>query len=263
MTIIILMGLIVAGLLTSSAILYFTLLSPAAQERLKLGRQARLDYEHARGTAHLQMMRSAHARHLRAYQFCQDALENERRQQAAIHIKRDTDLWRALESHLLQTRLEEIPGIGPMLAAQLQQYAQMGRGLPSLRSASGRVPGIGYARQAAINAWVDSIEANKRTLLSGDFPGKVEIEKQAAAGLEAVGTRIGRLSAEESVQAARLDRLQCEINTLANVTPNTFYLALRGSAPDAEAVGRYLNGVFAAWEPVPDWFKECVEEAQS
>jgi hypothetical protein len=53
--------------------------------------------------------------------------------------------------------------------------------------------------------------------------------------------------------------LQAEIESLAQVTSNAFYRALQSPDNFSEAVEHYLRGVFAEWEPVPDWFREIVE----
>ena len=148
--------IILMGLLLVSGALYFAVLSPTAQERIKYQRQAKLDFRNARGSVHLKLMREATDWHLQAQRRCRSTLDEAKKRQADAQARHDRELRQALEAQILQTRLREIPGIGPTLAAQLQWYAQNDKGLSSLRFASIHVSGIGDARQAAIDAWVTS-----------------------------------------------------------------------------------------------------------
>jgi len=252
--IIVLIGLFAAICVVS----YLLALSPAAQKRNKLNKQAKLDFKSARGAVHLELMREANKRNLQELHRCRSALDGARKRKADIEARRDHELRRTLEAHILQTRLREIPGIGQALAGQLQYLAQANGGLHALRLASGRVYGIGETRQASIDIWVAACEAQMPTLLAGEFPGKADIQRKATTDLAAVGVEIDKLTAQANAITARLDRLRVEIEPLAQITPAAFYRTLCGSESLPESVERYLRGAFAEWEPVPEWFKEIV-----
>jgi hypothetical protein len=255
--------IVLASLLILFVVLYLALISPAAQRRNKLRRQAKLDFKSARGAVHLELMREANNRNLQELHRCRSALDGARRRRADIEARRDHELRRTLEAHILQTRLREIPGIGQALAGQLQYLGQANGGLQALRLASGRVYGIGETRQAAIDIWVATCEAQMPILLAGEFPGKADIRGKATTDLAAVGAEIDKLTAQANAITARLDRLRVEIEPLGQVTSAAFYRALSGSESLPENVERYLRGAFAEWEPVPEWFKEIVGGASA
>jgi len=252
--IIVLIGLFAAICVVS----YLLALSPAAQKRNKLNKQAKLDFKSARGTVHLELMREANRRNLQELDRCRAALDGARRRQADIEARRDHELRQTLEAYILQTRLREIPGIGQALAEQLRFLAQRDGGLRALRSASNRVYGIGETRQAAIDLWVAGCETQMPILLTGDFPGKADAQKRYTTALATSSAETGKLTAQVKMISTRLDRLRIEIEPLAQVTPAAFYRALSGSESLPENAERYLRGAFAEWEPVPEWFKEIV-----
>jgi hypothetical protein len=45
---------------------------------------------------------------------------------------------------------------------------------------------------------------------------------------------------------------------LSKVTPKHFERAALGSTDHMAEVDRFLTGAFAAWEPLPAWFKEAI-----
>lgn len=255
----ILILIVTAVLLVVFVVLYLTVISPAAQARNKLRRQARLDFQNARGTVHLKLMREAYDRHSQAHTQCQLSLDKAKRRKADVEARQGSELRKALEAHILQTRLREIAGIGETLAGQLRWHAQTHEGLDSLCAASQHVPGIGPTRQAAIDSWVTRYRMQMPALLTTEFPGKAAIVQKTTAELAEIGGGIEKLTAEEAVIAARLDRLRAEREPLERVTSATFYRAIRNPGSMPEDAERYLRGAFAEWEPVPDWFKDIVQ----
>lgn len=255
------LALLIIGGMVAGILLYLAVLSPAAQERARLRAQARLDYHSARGTAHLKMMRDAHEQYTRKYGRCQTALTAAQQQKSSIKSGGDQELQSTLETHILRTRLREIPTIGPALAEQLRLYAEGHGGLQSLSYASRYVTGIGDARQTAIDAWVSNYEKQKAALLAGDFPGKAEVLTRTAAQLAAVEAEITSLTKQEVALTEQLHRLRTEIAALESVSYNDFVRALQGPPAASDALDRYLRGVFPEWEPMPEWFKEIVEGA--
>lgn len=85
----ILIVIVQAGLLVICGVLYFAVLSPAAQERIKLRRQAKLDFRNARGAVHLKLMREANNRILQAQRHCRSSLDEARKRQTDIEARQD------------------------------------------------------------------------------------------------------------------------------------------------------------------------------
>lgn len=262
----ILIGIVMALILIMSLlvvffILYWVALSPAAQKRNKLYQQARLDYRTARGGAHLKLMLDAYERLSRSHKECQSALDKANRHRSDVEARRDRELRTALETHIVQTRLREIPGVGQILAEQLRQHVQNHGGLDSLRKASQDVPGIGPSRQASIDHWVASQKAQMSAMLMADFPGKATIVQKAEAELAGANAEINKKTAELAALATRRDRLKAESAPLKQVAPADLYQALQNPEIAPKNVELYLRGIFAEWEPMPDWFKEIMEGA--
>lgn len=225
--------------------------------------QAWFDYQSARGTAHLKLMRTARDRELQALKQCQSALTQATQRKANWGVERERKMRSALETYIITNRLGEIRGIGENLAWNLKAYALKHGGLVALRRASGNVSGIGPARQAAIDAWVTEYMTRMPFLLADDFPGKTEILEASREELPALSRLVEELTAMEAAIKERLDRLQAEMKPFDGVTPETFHRALQNPEALSDDLERYLLGVFAEWEPVPDWFKDIVEGASN
>ena len=248
-TILILIAL--GSLLLLLLTLYLVLLSPSAQERRTLGRQAGLDFRNARGTAHLKLMRDARRQLSQAQTQCQASLDRAKKRRAECEASRDRKLRVALDEYTLKHRLREISGIGENLAWSLEYYAKQHGGISALRRAEGNISGIGPARQAAIEFWVAAYQSQVPKLLAEPFPGKAEIEQAVAKELGAMSEEIEKLTAEHAAITAKLDRLRTEIEPLERVRRKSLYEALRNPGAVSEDLERYLRGVFGEWEPVP------------
>lgn len=252
-----------AGLLFILAALALRVGHSPVQERVTLQDQARFDYQSARGTAHLKLMRAARDRELQALKQCQSALTQATRRKANWGVEHDRKMRSALEEYILINSLDEIRGIGENLALDLAAYARKHGGLAALRRASGNVSGIGPARQSAIDAWVTGYLTQMPVLLAGDFPGKTEILQASREEFAALSREVEELTAREAVITKKLDRLRAEMKPFDWVTLETFYRALQNPEAPSDDLERYLLGVFAEWEPVPDWFKDIVEGASN
>ncbi len=253
-----LIALVAVGVFVLLGILYLLVLCPPAQRRFQLRRQALSDYHNARGSIHLKMMREAFTQHEKTQKRCRSALEATRLQKANIEKEQEEELRRILEAHILNKRLLQIRGLNSTLTDILYTLAQGGEGLRSLHTASRYVRGIGPVRQAAIDDW---LTRQFPVLLAGDFPGKAAVLAKRSATLRSLEKDIDQLAIEGAVVKAKLDRLQSEIDILQRVDWRAFYHALRDPLCVEEGVEHYLRGVFAVWEPAPDWFREIVEGA--
>jgi hypothetical protein len=46
---------------------------------------------------------------------------------------------------------------------------------------------------------------------------------------------------------------------LSVVSPRDFEIALADPAANDDKINDYLRGIFASWEPIPDWFAKVLE----
>lgn len=229
--------------------------------RRALRRQAKQDYQRARGTAHQQMLDEARTR----VQAQLTHRVRERRQAEQTYNRqvqaRDQALTRTLVRNLVEAELGSVPGIGPVLKSKIIRRVFRGR-LRDLHEAY-RLEGIGSQRQREISRWVRRVEGQLPHRIQEDFTGKAQI---LAAYREDLAKRRRQVDAMQQ-RITELQALDAQIDAvledLAAVTWEDFHKALSDPSGPSEAVQRYIVGVFAAWEPMPEWFQHAVsvEEA--
>jgi hypothetical protein len=251
------------GVLALVALLYFLVFSPSAQETRNLRRRAKHDFETAPGAVHLRMMRPAHTAYAQRQRQIRHRLATADKRRARLAGARERELRAALEDAILRTGLSQIPGIGAGLRSDLYRFARKRGGLAALPHAASHVSGIGPVRQATINGWLAHVHENMSTYLAEDFPGKDAILARYAGELPALEREVSQLTADDREITPRLERLEAAMGPLLQVKPGTLYAAMRHPEPYTEDVAVYLRGVYAEWEPAPDWFTEVVEGAGS
>jgi len=122
-------------------VIYLAFLWPPEVKRRALMRQARQDYEEARGTAHRHLLQDALRRAL------ESQAENRatRRLQAnkldILQLDHSAALKTRLSEYIIQTRLQQVPGVGQKLKQQIIRSVFRGR-LSDLNYAKS-VPGVG------------------------------------------------------------------------------------------------------------------------
>lgn len=240
--------------------IYLIWISPTAQRRMHLHRRAAHDYDNARGTQHLKLLRHALDANLQKHRLCQVELDAVRKDKNKVEAKTMGEWQHALIEHLLKTRLQEIRGIGPALSGILYAYAHGQGNLTSLRLASKNIQGIGPSRQADIDAWVARYEAAIPTLVANDFPGKQEIQARYTGHITALSAKIDRLETKKKTVLAEIERIRAAIATLNKVNKHSFLQTLQGTHKMPDEVEQYLRGAFPEWEPVPDWFANLIKE---
>jgi hypothetical protein len=239
----------------------FYALNPQIKQRKALQRLAHQDYQNARGTAHLKLLQQGRNRlqsrlvevekKIKAGQKTLDMLAKQEREQLKL----------ALERHIVQTYLN-IPGIGARLRDSLIYLVNQGR-LHDLTRASLMIKGIGEARQAAINAWLRQWEERIPELLEKDFPEKNKIVKDIASRREKAQAEMSEASIEKEALTGLLYPVDKEILRLKRVKVKHFSHAMLGPGETNYDLNHYIQGVFAEWEPMPEWFKQMLslEEA--
>jgi len=175
----------------------------------------------------------------------------------AIQVQaRDQALTRTLVKDLVEAELGAVPGIGPVLKSKIIRHVFRGR-LRDLHHAH-RLEGIGSRRQREISQWVHRVEGQLPQLLQEDFTGKAQI---MAAYREDLAERRHQLDAMQQ-QIAELQTLEAQIDAVLEalnaVTWEDFHRALLDPSGPSEAVQQYMVGVFAPWEPMPNWFRHAL-----
>lgn len=219
--------------------------------QLDTRRQAKADYEQARGTAHKLLLQDAKKILIQSKKKIEDKLKESKTRQSLLNAKRQSTLLQALETHLARTRLQEVPGIGEQRQSAILQIAFKGS-LSDLKYA-GQVPGIGEQTQRAINQWVDAIKRQIPQLLQEDFPGKHKIELKHQQQMQEMTKAISEYSRKKQRFEMYLRRIDIELAWLESVKIKDFKQALKTNQ-STEKLDRYIQGVFAEWEAVPDWF---------
>jgi hypothetical protein len=228
--------------------------------RLTLRRRARRAFERARGTLHVEMLRRTQEQLDAEWHAGHAALVEAQSARQRVQAERDEILIVLLSRALVHTRLDEVSGIDGATKARIIRDVFDGH-LEDLRSAQW-VIGLGEERQRAINDWVLDCRRRFPELLTEDFPGRREVVARFRPRLDALETRVRALQAQLDELVALRESVGEALTRLWRVTLDDFVAALRdpsdGRARAAVAV--YERGVFAEWEPPPEWFrKACMQ----
>lgn len=239
-------------------LLAIVLALPSILRQSRLASRARRDHQRARGTQHLRQIRDS----LKVLNRRRDSLDQERQRLRGtlgrLEQERTNKLASALCRHIVETQLTQIDGIGPKLRDRLIRSSFDGT-LRSLRSAY-RVSGVGQQKQWAIERWVEYKEQELPHLMTQDFPNKTTItdeydrqERELRKNLQEIEERVESMSRLASLATAEAERL-------SEVTVAHFRRAYAQDREASEAVGKYLQGAFPEWAPMPSWFKTLLSE---
>ncbi|MCC6170288.1 MAG: hypothetical protein IT329_23920 [Caldilineaceae bacterium] len=227
------------------------------KQRKAIRRQAQLDYERARGSAHRKLLEETR-RQLEQKQAQIDAeMQRIRQQLQALEAQYQADLRTALELHFVRDRFDQVPGIGSALKARILS-ATNARRLADLAAAD-TVVGVGESRMAAITAWIADARRQMPTLLAQPFPGRGPIDQRFHEQKSSLQHALAQCQTRSASLHRRMAALDQHLNALKTVTPQTFVEAASGSQTAQQAALHYTAGLFAEWEPVPGWFREIVE----
>ena len=226
----------------------------ALWQRLTRRHRARRAFAEARGSLHVPMLREAQERLEQDLRSCSDALAAVEKACSRIQAARDEELVAALSHHLVLTRLAEVSGIGMKDHADILREV-FDRNLEDLRSAHW-VLGLSEGRQRAINDWILLYRRQFPRLLQEDFPGRGEVLARYRRPLAELDAQIAELRAERDEVLRLRECVGAALARLWTVTADDFAKAMRdpADASAADAVSCYERGVYALWEPMPDWF---------
>ncbi len=225
----------------------------------KLRQQAGIDYQQARGTAHKVLLQKARTSLVRQRTAYMDSIQTAQKETLRLKTIRDQKLKDALVHYLVHERLTDIPGIGASRKADILRNIYKGQ-LMDLHRAH-LLPGIGEQTQAAINEWVRNQQINLSRLLQENFPGRQPIDSWYHHTL---------LAKEQEVATARkhlvpiekhIDVIETKLLWLEKISKNDFYKALKNPDTASPELNDYIQGVFGEWEPVPQWFRDGLAQA--
>ncbi|MBN1315755.1 MAG: hypothetical protein JXA42_09815 [Anaerolineales bacterium] len=237
---------------------YFIFFSPSARQNWAIRKQAKLDYENARGTAHLEMLKDAQRRIEKETKQQRKYLTAERNKLSKIVQERNTKLRRILERHIAYTYLDQVHGVGPVLKDRILK-AVFRNSIKDLRRAS-IVQGVGEEKQWAINNWIRTYEVRIPTLLEGPFPGKESIVKQYTQSIGNARTAIESIQKRIAELEITRDQISGAIEPLQEIKVKDFIRALQQPSSKSEEIDYFFRGVFAEWEPIPDWFMNVIAQ---
>ena len=231
---------------------------PSMLRQFKIFSRARSDYRLARGTIHLRQIRDCLKvlnKNIKNLEKEKQKLENSIQK---LNQKRSEKLLNALSRHLVETRLTEVEGIGPILKERMINECFDGT-LGSLRRAY-NLEGIGNKKLQAISRWVDELELEIPHLLKHDFPNKRNIidecenkERKLKEQLIEIEEKIAPMNEIKKKASAEKDRLSM-------VGILHFIKSYQLNVEASELVNHYLEGAFPEWEPMPVWFRTLISE---
>lgn len=224
------------------------------QVKREMQMQAGQLYTTARGTQHKTFLQDGQDRVQARLKSLKQQLDNQADKLdrfKSARKKKIEDYWAV---KIVNSRLMEVPGIGPTRRYQLMEHFD--GTLDSLFGADKLVNGIGHQTAYVLNNWIIDREEEIEGLIMQPFAGRAELiaddEKEIAA-LEK-----SRKSLKK--QVTRFEKLATEIKhaiePLEKVSKERFVAAYLGQEAWAND---YVQGVFAEWEPVPDWFQEMMQ----
>ncbi len=231
------------------------------KKKQALKRLAHIEYENARGTAQLKILLVAEKslkikldRTNREIQTAKDSIDQ-------IEKKRSIKLKEAIEREIVINHLTEVHGIGNVLANAIIRKVFRGH-IADLRRSSMIVTGIGENKQKSINYWIVQYEKKIPIMLGSDFPGKKEIIANIQQEIIEIKNNIEVLISLRERLNPMIMKSQNVISQLKKVSEEDFILSFLSSSINNENLDSYQRGVFAVWEPVPDWFTDILKESQ-
>lgn len=228
------------------------------QQKAAIVRQARLDYEHARGYVHHQILEKARIRLEMQLNQTQENIKRWNQKVRTLEEQRQQELIQQLEYHLIHDRLDEVAGIGSALKHRILTTLHARR-LHDLQRAH-LVSGVGQNRQYDINQWIRRYTQRLPQMVNEPFPGRDTILKTYQSQIAEAQRALAEQRTQQTVLAQKLALIEPHYAWLHAIDAKTFERAALGLSADMAELARYTVGLFAEWEPIPAWFKEIADE---
>ena len=219
----------------------------------KLKQFAVEEYKKSRGTIHRQLLEGAARqinRQLDEYQHQIYAAEKQKEQ--CLQAAEETMRIEAAQS-LSDTLRKEVPGVDDAMVNLILRAVSSGDLREINRSIS--FLQLGQTRQASVIRWVEQYSTRIPYLVRQNFPGKEAILRGCQQTTRALDSLIQTATDSQDPLRERLIPINCELSWLKEVRVADFIQAYQDPDFDRwDEVDRYLKGVFAEWEPIPNWF---------
>lgn len=227
------------------------------KQRASLRKQARIDYEQARGSSHQRILAEARKRIERRKKELEQRVDDLQRQLDELNVAYQAELKRELELHIINTRFQEVEGIGSSLRTRIFNTLHP-TCFADLHYAS-TVPGVGEGRMTAIMSWINNYNQQMCQLLAKPFPGSDVIERRYSDRKSTL--QVGREQTQKALVNTRqqITEIDHQLSWLKVISPNTYIDAARGNVNAQAQIERHIIGVFPEWKPIPTWFKEIID----
>lgn len=233
-----------------------------SKKRLQLLRKlAQEEFESARGTAHLHLLKSSQLNIQGKLKRVRRDIEVAKGELTLIKSKENGELTFCLEKYLVTNRLKEVPGIGVNLS-QAIAHSVFRKDIRDLYNAYSIVPGIGPNKQQTINLWVTNYFYKLPILLIEPFPGKDAIMKKWKQTRKETQIELEHLLTQQKELEGTLSQVAEIISQLQVIREEDFLNALLNPQSTDFRIEYYQRGVFAEWEPIPEWFKKILAESE-
>lgn len=228
--------------------------------KLQLRELVKQEYEQARGTSHKRLLHAAKISFERKIQLLSQDINSARQQKEAINQNYRQSLEKTLVKIIVHEHLEDVPGIGAQRKVQILQHVF--KGSLSDLSRAYLLQGVGQQTQQALNAWVASYQRDLPQLLKGNFEGRAEIDQWYQPQIEKAEQQLTNLLQQQKTLGEKVDRIAEELKWLDAITQKDFYNALKNPEHSTANLNKYVRGVFGEWEPMPDWFREAIDNVE-
>jgi len=222
---------------------------------------AALEYEQARGKQHLALLESAQQNLSIKIRDLREKIKQLEEKRLQIENSTHDELKKELERYIVSTKIFEVSGIGQTLGKSIIRHIYKSS-ITDLRYAS-RLQGIGENKQYAINTWIRKYEREIPKLMKQDFPGKKQLLLVSAKKIFVLNEEICKLSFRRKYLEEKLTTINPWIDKLRKISKKDFINARLNNQNNLDEIDLFTNGVFGEWEPMPEWFKDVLNEVNN
>ena len=226
--------------------------------RLRLLSNYRKEYLSTRGAHHLSIIKSALPNLEHKKKQLKSKITQKQSVLDQILFKQQSDFEQHLAEQIVEKKLINVPGIGKILRDDIITYCFDGT-VSSLLEAN-RLRGIGPEKYLNIYVFADDVELDISKKITTRFPGRANIEAKYETRIKTLRNIISKLSSE----LRPLEKLYATANDeklkLGTIKVMDFVKASKGDSNSSQQVTKFINGVFAEWDKIPDWFRTLVSK---
>ncbi len=226
--------------------------------RLRLLSSYRKEYLATRGTQHLTMMKSTLPNLQKRIKQLKSKITQQQAELDQILGKQQSDFEQYLGQQIVEKKLINVPGIGNSLRDDIITYCFDGT-ISSLLEAN-RLSGIGPEKYFNIRVFVDEVELDISKKVTTRFSGRANIEAKYETRIKTLQNIVRKLSSELRPLEKLYTIANDEKSKLETINVMDFVKASKGNSDSSRRVTEFINGVFAEWDKMPDWFRTLVGE---